>query len=96
MMNETAITLATKLRLRFGRDVVGVGPDSAQLGALWSDQQPGALRPAVDTLEQAGLIRVERAIATRHAGIADDLGLHDIAGISITENLQEYCDKLGI
>jgi hypothetical protein len=95
-MDESASTLAVMLRMKLGSDVQGTGPDCAQLAEMWSEEDPAALRPAIDELEHKGFIKVNRRIATAHEGIPNELRLRDIAGISVTESLQEYFDELGV
>ena len=87
--------LAYLLRRREGADRVGVGPDVNQLLKLWGENDPLALRPAIEELEKFGFLRVDRGMPNEVNRVHIEYKVRDIAGVAITERFQEHCDRLG-
>ena len=94
LLSDNAMNLAMDIRSREGADRIGVGPDVNQLVELWGSRDPAALRPAIDELERLGFIRVDKAIGSSSVGVSADYNVQSVAGIAITETLQEYLDNV--
>lgn len=72
---------------------VGHGPDGNQLIALWGENDPSALRPAIDGLEHLGLIKVYRGMATEKKAHRARYGIGDVVCVYATEAMQAYRDE---
>ena len=93
MLSDNAKDLANELRLHVGSDKVGVGPDVNQLVGLWGSRDPTAMRPAIDELEGLGFIRIDKRLGAPQAGIRPEYAVRDVAGVQVTEELQDYLDN---
>jgi hypothetical protein len=65
-----------------------------KLVELWSGKDPAALRPAMDELEGLSFIRINTRVGAPQAGIGPEFAVRDVAGVQVTEGLQDYLDGL--
>ena len=93
MLSDNANELARELRSHVVPDRVGVGPDVAQLVKLWGSRDPAQLRPAMDELEGLGFILIDKRLGAPQAGIPPEFAVREVAGVQVTEELQDYLDN---
>ncbi|MDX2465362.1 MAG: hypothetical protein QNK31_12735 [Porticoccus sp.] len=92
MLSSNGKLLASLLRMKYGADVKGVGPDVTQLITLWGNHSKEGLRPVVDELENKGFITVDKGTGTSTPEIKA-YNLKNIVGITIQEPMQAYLDN---